>query len=196
VTIDDDSKIGDVTAPSDAEPAYRRRISVRLRWIRRCLSWWRPILLTLLVVASTAVAAGLFAVEYRPDQQTDNAAAQQVINAASEGAVALLSYSSDSLSRDFTNAKSRLTDDYLVYYKRFTEQIVAPAAQRGQLTTRARVVRAAVSELHPDSAVVLVFVDQKTSSKDKPAPVQTGTSVRVTLTRVDDSWLIAKFEGA
>jgi Mce-associated membrane protein len=194
VTIDDESKIDDVSAASDAEPAYSRRISVMRHWFRRCLSRWRPILLTLLVVASTGLAAGLFVVEYRPDQQTDDAVAQQVIEAASEGSVALLSYSSDSLSRDFTNAKSLLTDDFQDYYKRFTEQIVAPSAQRG-LTTRARVVRAAVSELHPNSAVVLVFISQKTTSRDKPQPVQTGSSVRVTLTKVGGSWLIAEFDG-
>jgi Mce-associated membrane protein len=194
VTVDDDPKIDDVTAPSDMEPAKSRRIGLNWRWIRRRLSRWHPILLTLLVVASTAVAAGLFFVAYRPDQQTGDAVAQQVIKAASEGAVALLSYSPDNLSRDFTNARSRLTDDFQDYYKRFTEQIVAPAAQRGQVTTTARVVRAAVSELHPNSAVVLVFVDQKTATKERPEPVQTGSSVRVTLTKVDDSWLIAKFD--
>lgn len=196
MTTNDGSEANDAAAPSDVEPVRRRKISLGGRWFRRCLARWRPTLLTLLVVASTGVAAGVFLVVYRPDQQTDDTVAQQAIKAASEGAVALLSYSPDSLSRDFDNAKSRLTDDFQVYYKRFTEQIVAPAAQRGQLTTRARVVRAAVSELHPDSAVVLVFVDQKTSTKDKPEPVRTGTSVRVTLTKVDDSWLIAKFDGA
>jgi Mce-associated membrane protein len=194
VTIDDESKIDNVSATSDTETAYRRRISVIRRWFGRCLSRWRSILLTLLVVASTGFAAGLFVVEYRPDQQTDDAVAQQVIQAASEGSVALLSYSSDSLSHDFTSAKSRLTDDFQDYYKRFTEQVVAPAAQRG-LTTRARVVRAAVSELHRNSAVVLVFISQQMTSRDKPEPVQTGSSVSVTLTKVEGSWLIAEFDG-
>jgi Mce-associated membrane protein len=41
---------------------------------------------------------------------------------------------------------------------------------------------------------VLVFIDQKTASKDKPQPVKTGSSVRVTLTKVKGSWLIAKFD--
>lgn len=193
MTVDDASEIDDRAAPSDAQPAYRRRISVGWRWIRRCLSRWRLILLTLLVIASTGFAGVVFFVEYRPDQQTDNAAARQVIKAASEGAVALLSYSPDSLSRDVTNAKSHLTDDFQDYYKRFTEQVVAPTAQRG-LTTSARVVRAAVAELHPGSAVVLVFINQKTASRDKAEPLQTGSSVRVTLTKVAGSWLIAKFD--
>lgn len=193
MTVDDDSEIDDVARPSDAEPVRRRRISMSWRWTRRYLSKWRPILLTLLVIAAAALAAGLFFFQYRGDQQTSKTAADEAVRAASEGAVALLTYSPDNLSRDFANAKSRLTDDFQDYYKRFTEVIVAPTAQRG-LTMTARVVKAAVSELHPNSAVVLVFMDQKTASPDKPQPVKTGSSVRITLSKVKGSWLIANFE--
>ena len=63
------------------------------------------------------------------------------------------------------------------------------------LTTTATVIRAAVSELQPNSAVVLVFVKQKTASKEKPQPIVTSSSVRVTLAKVKGSWLIEKFEG-
>jgi Mce-associated membrane protein len=193
VTAGDDSRIGDGAAPSEVEPVRRRRISLSWHWIHRGVAMWRPILLVTMVLASTGLAVGLFLVQYRPDQQTGKAAADDAVRAASEGAVALLSYSPDSLSRDFANAESRLTDDFQDYYKRFTEQIVAPAAQRG-LTTRIRVVKAAVSELSPDSAVVLVFIDQTTASKEKPEPVKSGSSVRVTLAKVKGSWLIAKFD--
>ena len=175
------------------EPA-RRRTSVIGRWMRRCLARWRPILLTILLVAATGFAAGYFYLVFRPDLQTDDAAAHQAIKAASDGAVALLSYSPDTLERDFNNAKSRLTDDYLAYYQRFADQIVGPSAQRGRVTTAATVVKAAVSELHPNSAVVLLFVKQKTASKDKPEPVVTSSSLRIALTKVKGSWLIEKFE--
>jgi Mce-associated membrane protein len=176
------------------EPAPRRRTGVIGRWTRRCLARWRPIVLTILLIAAPAVASGYFYFVYRPDLQTDDAVTHQVIKAASDGAVALLSYSPDTLDRDFANAKSRLTDDYLAYYQRFADQIVGPAAQRGHVTTTATVVKAAVSELHPNSAVVLVFVKQKTAGKDKPEPVVTSSSLRVALTKVNGSWLIEKFE--
>ena len=107
--------------------------------------------------------------------------------------MALLSYSPDTLSRDFSNAKSRLTENYLAYFQQFADQIVGPSAQRGQVTTSATAVKAAVLELHPNTAVVLVFVKQKTASKEKPEPVVTSSSVRVTLTKVNGSWLIEKF---
>jgi Mce-associated membrane protein len=151
--------------------------------------------LTILLVASTGFGVGYFFFVYRPDLQTNDAAAHQAIKAASDGAVALLSYSPETLSRDFTNAKSRLTENYLAYYQQFADQIVGPAAQRGQVTTTATVVRAAVSEMQPNSAVVLVFLKQKTASKEKPQPVVTSSSVRVTLKKVNNSWLIEKFEG-
>jgi Mce-associated membrane protein len=164
------------------------------RSVRRCVARWRPILLTLLLVAATGYAAGYFHFVYRPDLQTNNSAAHEVIKAASDGAVALLSYSPETLDRDFTNAKSRITEDYLAYYQRFADQIVGPSAQRGQVTTTASVVKAAVSEMRPNSAVVLVFIRQKTASKEKPQPVVTSSSLRVEMTKVNGSWLIDKFD--
>lgn len=186
----------DGPAPEEAaqQPAPGRRIGAIGRWTRRCLARWRPILLTILLVGATGFGAGYFYFVYRPDLQTNKAAAHQVIEAASDGAVALLSYSPATLDRDFANAKSRLTEGYLAYYQRFADQIVGPSAQRGQVTTTATVVKAAVSEMHPGSAVVLVFVKQKTTSKDKPQPVLTSSSLRVALTKVNGSWLIEKFD--
>ena len=180
--------------PAPSSPT-NQRTNVIGRWMRRCLARWRQILLTILLVASIAFGAGYFHFVYRSDLQTNDAARHQAVRAASDGAVALLSYSPDTLARDFSNAKSRLTDNYLAYYQQFADQIVGPAAQRGQVTTTATVVRAAVSEMQPNSAVVLVFLKQKTASKEKPQPVVTSSSVRVTLKKVNNSWLIEKFEG-
>jgi len=82
----------------------------------------------------------------RPDLQTDKAARHEVIKAASDGAVALLSYSPETLERDFSNAKSPAHRKLSDLLSAFADQIVGPAAQRGQVTTTATVIRAAVSE--------------------------------------------------
>lgn len=190
MTVGDDPKI-DVAARLAAEPARSRWLE---RWIRRPLARWRPILLTVLLVGATGFAAGWFYLEYHADRQTDTLAAREAIKVASEGTAVLLSYSPESLSHDVDNAKSRITGDFAAYYKQFTEQVVAPAAQRAQLTTTVRVIRAAVSELHPNSAVVLAFIEQKTSSKEKPEPVKTSSSLRVMLKKVRGSWLIDKLD--
>jgi Mce-associated membrane protein len=187
-----------VTVEDEAaqEPAPRLAIRIKRvgRWLRRGLARWRPILLTMVLIAATGFAAGYFYFVYRSDVQTDDAARHQAIKAASDGAVALLSYSPDTLTRDFNNAKSRVTDSYLPYYQQFAEKIVGISAMRGQVTTTATVLKAAVSELHPNSAVVLAFVKLKTTSKDKPDPVITSSSLKVALTRVNGSWLIENFE--
>jgi Mce-associated membrane protein len=197
VTVDDESESSDLSdqaAVSDTKSARRLHINGIRPVLRRCLARWRPILLTVLLIAATGWAADLFYFDYRPDQQSDKAAAREVIRAASDGAIAVLSYSPDSLSRDIDNAKSHLTGDFQAFFKRFTEQVVAPAVQRGQITTTVHVIRAAVAELHPNSAVVLVFISQKTTSKEKLEPVKTTSSVRISLTKVKGSWLINKLD--
>nr|WP_231975460.1 hypothetical protein [Mycobacterium sp. E1715] len=164
------------------------------RRARRYAARWRSIVATTLVIAALGVAGGVYFIVYRPDQQVDDVAAHRAIQAASDGAVAVLSYSYDHLNRDFSNAKSHLTGDLLRYYSKFSDDVVAPTAQKGQLTASAKVIRAAISELHPDSAVVLVFVDQTTKSEQKKDPENTQSSVLVTLWKVNGSWLIAKFD--
>ncbi len=186
----------DEQAPADEGSARWGRLTALRRWAGRRLARWRSIVARTLVVGSVGVAIAVYVIAYRPDQRVDDAAAHRVIQAASDGAVAVLSYSSDHLNRDFDNAKSHLTGDFLNYFKKFTDDVVAPTAQQGQLTTTAKVIRAAISELHSDSAVVLVFVDQTTASPKKKDPEKTQSAVQVTLTKVNGTWLIAKFDPA
>jgi Mce-associated membrane protein len=153
-----------------------------------------PAILVLLLLISGGAATWLYFQRYQPNQRADPSVGRAVVSAASDGTVALLSYSPESLDRDFASAKSHLSGDFLSYYSQFTEQIVAPAARQKSLKTTAQVMGAAVSELHPDSAVVLVFVDQSTTSKDRPDPSIAASSVLVSMARVNGNWLITKFE--
>jgi Mce-associated membrane protein len=164
------------------------------RLTRQSLANWRPILVSALVVVAVGVAVLLYFFQYRPDRQLDDAAAQRAIRAASDGVVASLSYSPANMDRDFANAKSHLTGDFLAYYDKFTKEIVTPMVQQKHIAQTAAVVRAAVSELHPESAVVLVFLNETTTSKDKAEPLTTPSSVRTTLKKVNGSWLISKLD--
>jgi Mce-associated membrane protein len=178
----------------ESAPRPSSRIKRIGRVLRRGVAQWRAILLTMALLAATGFAVGYFHSVYQPDMQTDDAARHQAIKAASDGAVALLSYSPDTLTQDLNDAKSRVSDSYLPYYQQFAEKVVGISALRGQVTTRATVVKAAVWEMHPNSALVLAFVRLKTTSKDKPDPVVTSSSLKVALTRVNGSWLIENFE--
>ena len=153
-----------------------------------------PAILVLLTLVSGGLAASLYFKQFRPSQQTDPGVAATVVRSASDGTVALLSYSPESLDRDFATARSHLSGDFLSYYNDFTQRIVAPAAQQKSLKTTARVVAAALSELRPDSAVVLLYVDQTTTSKDSPDPAMSASSVLVGMARVNGNWLIVKFD--
>ncbi len=180
--------------PSDEaeadSPAPVRRL---LRGLPRRVRKIAPVALVLLLLISGGVATWLYFKQYRPDQQTNAGTAQAVVRAASDGTVAVLSYSFDSLDKDFANARSHLTGDFLTYYDQFTSQSVAPVAQQRAMKTTAKVTEAAVSELHPDSAVVLLFVDQVSTTKDSAQPSVTLTNALVHLTRINGSWLINQF---
>jgi Mce-associated membrane protein len=152
------------------------------------------ILLAAALVASVGVASWLFFFQYRPDREIDAAAAKVALDAASKGSVALLTYAPESLDKDFAAAKSHLTGDFLSYYTQFTEQIVTPAARQKSVKTSAAVVRAAVSELHPDSAVVVVFINQATTSKENPDGAFAASAVKVGLKKINGAWLISSFD--
>ncbi|WP_253867847.1 hypothetical protein [Mycobacterium sp. GA-1285] len=152
------------------------------------------ILLTLLLVVSAGVAAWLYFFQYRQDQQTDGDAQRVALEAAKSGTVALLSYAPDSMEQDFSNAKANLTGDFLDYYTQFTEQIVTPAVKEKQVKTSAAVVEAGVAEMRPDTAVVLVFVNQTTVSKENPDGAFAASAVKVGMTKSDGRWLIDKFD--
>src|SRR6201986_3269813 len=164
------------------------------RFVSNLLVHWRSVLLTTSVIAAVGLTACLFVLQYRPDRQIDDAAAKRAIQAASDGAVATLSYSSESIDRDVARARSHLTGEFLAYYDKFTKNVVMPTVKEKHLTQTATVIRAAVSELHPHSAVVLVFLNETTTSNDKRDPLKTPSSVRITLTRVSGSWLISKLD--
>jgi len=188
-----DSIIDDVDARSGGEAADAVVVMIG-RLIGHARSHSRPILLVALVIATIGLAAGLFFSLYRPDREVDDHAASQAIQAASDGAVALLSYSSDSLDRDLAEAKTHLTGDFLDYYTKFTRDVVAPTVRGKHLSQKAVVVRAAAIELHPQSAVILVFLNETTTSPDKKQPLKTPSSVRVTLEKVDGTWLVSKLD--
>lgn len=154
---------------------------------------WLAMGLAALLVASVAAAGSVYWWIYRPDRLTNAASQQRVTDAAREGTVALLSYAPETLDKDLATAKSHLTGEFLKYYSDFTDKIVAPAAKQKGVKTEATVARAAVSEMQPDHAVVLVFVNQVTTSKDRPDPALATSSVLVTMVNQDGRWLISEF---
>jgi Mce-associated membrane protein len=189
--VTDDSRdtetLENATEVGDASPERkRRRLARGVKLV--------PVILILLLLISGGVTTWIYFKQYRPDQQTNPTVVDTVAKAASDGTAALLSYAPETLDKDFASARSHLSGGYLDYYNHFTETIVAPAAKQKAMKTTAHVKGAAVSGLRPDSAVVLVLVDQTTTSKDTPEPSTVASSVLVSMVRVNRDWLITKFE--
>jgi Mce-associated membrane protein len=184
----------DESAQSEPELTDDRSADVAERPSRGLRSKVAVVALAVALLASVGAASWLYFFQFRPDQQTDADAAKVAVDAATEGSVALLSYSPETLEQNFTAAKSRLTGDFLTYYTQFTEQVVTPAAKQKAVKTEAAVVQAAVSELQPDSAEVLLFINQTTTSKENPDGAYAASAVKVGLTKIDGAWLISAFD--
>lgn len=165
--------------------------------IRRAAAWCRahlPVAVTAAVLAVSAITAGsVYWWLYRPDRLTGTASQEQVLGEARAATEALLSYSPESIDKNVAEAKSRLTGDFLKRYTEFADTVVVPAAKQRGVKTEANVARAAVSQMRPDSAEVLVFVNQVTTSKERPTPALATSSVMMTLVRDGDRWLVSEF---
>ncbi|OMC33781.1 twin-arginine translocation pathway signal [Mycobacterium sp. GA-1841] len=187
----DPDKVPSAADPDEAPPAAGPDLPARgERWLRRR---WRAVAIVCVLLASAGAAAAVYFGTYRGAHETAGETTT-VIDAASDGSVALLSYTPDSLDHDIDTAESHLTGEFLTYYSQFAEQFVAPAAKDKDIRAAASVVRAAAIDVQPDTAQVLVFLNQATTSRANPQPVQAASAVKVGLTKVDGDWRISSFD--
>ena len=146
------------------------------------------------LLVSALLAGSVYWFVFRPDRLTDQQARDEALEAARTGTVAVLTYSPETVDKDLAEAKSRLTGDFLKQYSDFTTQTVVPAAKNAGVKTEATVTRAAMSQMKPGSAQVLVFVNQVTTSRARPTPALATSSVIVTLVKQGGQWLISDFK--
>jgi Mce-associated membrane protein len=187
VVTDGDSAETDGSVEYPVEPQADAR---RTRTVRRLI----PALLAALLLASAIFAGTGYFLWYRADQRANTASADVVLTAAKDGAVAMLSYAPETMDKDFANAKSHLTGDFLDYYTKFTQSVVTPAVKQKSVKTQATIAQAAVSELHRDTAMVLAFINQVTVSKENPDGSFAASSVKISMRNVNGKWLISAFD--
>ena len=115
------------------------------------------------------------------------------VQAATDGTVALLSSRADTVEKDLEAARSRLTGTFLNAYTSLTHEVVIPGAKQKQISAVATVPATASISASANHAVVLLFVNQSLIM-GQDAPTNTASSVRVTLDKVGDHWLISGFD--
>nr|WP_149184527.1 hypothetical protein [Streptomyces sp. TRM49041] len=161
----------------------------------------RPRLLTAALAA--LVTAGLAAttvlgLEYRDARRTDEARTAATA-AARKAAPVILSYDYRRLDRDFAAARGHLTAPFLDEYTKTTKTVVAPTAEKYQGVVKATVAKPAAGDTtpavsvvraSPDRAVVLLFMNQVTTSTQVSVPRVDLNRVRMTLVRTDKGWKV------
>ena len=139
-----------------------------------------------------AMAAGLLKWKDSSIRNIDLARSQSV-SVARDSAVAVLSFRFDTVDRDVAAARERLTGGFLDTYTQRTQQELIPNARERHVVATASVPAAASESVTQNHGVVLLFVTQTVRIGDAP-PVDTGSSVRVTLDKIGDRWLISDFD--
>ena len=158
------------------------------------VNWSRVLVYGLLpgLVLLLAMAAGLLKWKDSSIRNIDLARSQSV-SAARDSAVAVLSFRSDTVDRDVAAARERLTGGFLDTYTQRTQQELIPNARERHVVATASAPLAASESVTQNHGVVLLFVTQTVRIGDAPQ-VDTGSSVRVTLDKIGDRWLISDFD--
>ncbi|MEZ0365970.1 hypothetical protein ACAG26_20015 [Mycobacterium sp. pUA109] len=184
--VADEAEAADDADVVEEEPAPAER-PARFSW-RRLLAQGLLPGLALIV----AVAAGYLKWWDDSARLSEQAAAQSV-RAATDSTVAILSYRPDTVDTALMAAADRLTGTFRDQYRQLINDVVVPGAKQQHIAAVATVPAAASVSATTAHAVVLVFVNQTTTIGDNP-PSNTASSVRVTLDKVHDRWLISQFD--
>ncbi len=143
--------------------------------------------------ALVALTVTQYAHDYRSDRETAQieTSAQDI---AQNATVALLSYQAATADKDLAAASSKLTGSFKDYYDKYTNDVVIPTAREKAVDTHAQSVGAAVVSADSRQAVVLVFVNQVTTTAQDPQPSAMASTVRVQLSNVGGRWLVSGFD--
>lgn len=149
-----------------------------------------------LATAAVALGAGTAALQWQAHTHREQDTARvESMQAARETTAAILSYTPDTVDSDLAARTGRLTGGFLDEYTTLMNTSVIPSAKEGDVTAVAEVPGAASVSVTGSRAVTLVFVDQSVTraAAGETGPVRSTFSVRVTLDRIGDRWLVSEF---
>ena len=189
-TVEDTEKADETTeadseSTESAEPEHKPK---------RRIQWSRVFAYGVLPALALLLALGAGYLKWMDNSVGDSESARDAaVQAAKDSTVALLSYKPDTVEQQLGAARDLLTGDFRDSYTSLTRDVVIPGAKQKQISAVATVPAAASVSANPRHAVVLVFVNQ-TVIVGQDAPTDTASSVRVSLDKVGDRWLISKFD--
>lgn len=139
-----------------------------------------------------ALTAGFFKWEESSGRNADLARMESVTTARN-ATIAMLSYQPDTVDKQLDAARDLLTGPFRSSYASLTNDVVIPGAKQKRISAVASVPAVASVTANPNHAVALVFVNQ-TVTVGADAPTDTASTVRVTMDKVGNRWLISGFD--
>ena len=161
--------------------------SHRVNWSRVLVYGVLPGLVLLL-----AMAAGFLKWKDSSVRNADLVSSESVV-AARDSTVAVLTFRFGTVDRDVAAARERLTGGFRDTYTKVAQQTLIPDAKERRVTATATVPAAAAESTTENHAVVLLFVNQSVKIGDS-RPSDSTSSVRVTLDKIGERWLISGFD--
>ncbi|WP_240431353.1 hypothetical protein [Mycobacterium kyogaense] len=194
VTAETADETVDETSTAQEAPPIEDQSGAAAPATRRRPTWSRVVAFAVLPALALLLALGAGYLKWQDNGvRNGEVAAATSMQAARDGTVALLSYTPDKVEQQLGAARDLLTGQFRDSYTSLTNDVVIPGAKQKQIAAVASVPAAASVSATPEKAVVLVFVNQ-TVTVGNDAPTDTNSSVRVTLEKVGDRWLISEFD--
>ena len=161
---------------------------------KRGIQWARVFAFGVLPALALLLALGAGYLKWMDNSvRNSDVARVDAMQAAKDSTIAMLSYKPDSVEQQLNAARGLLTGDFRDSYTSLINDVVIPGAKQKQISAVATVPAIASVSADPHHAVVLVFVNQ-TVVVGQDAPTDTASSVRVTMEKSGDHWLISKFD--
>lgn len=156
--------------------------------------WARVLIFGVAPALALVLALGVGYLKWQTGSaQQNRAAAAQSVAAATETTIAILGYRTDTVEQDLHAATGRLTGTFRDDYLKLIDDVVIPGATDKRVSTKVTVPAAASLSADAHRAEVLVFVNQETTFGTE-TPSNSVSSVKVTLEKDNDRWLVSQFE--
>jgi len=150
----------------------------------------------LLVAAGTAAVLAYRLQQADPNNPRDGLASTRsdALAAARAHAQTILSFDHRTLDADCARAGRVLARTFKSEYGETTDTVVRPSAEQYKVVVKAEVTAASVVRASENRVVVLLYVDQTTTSTRLEGPKVDLNRVRMTLVENDGNWLVSELD--
>ncbi|MEV6432670.1 h domain protein [Nocardia sp. NPDC051463] len=149
------------------------------------------LLVTAVIVVVAGIVAGINGYRYWDDRRSEQSRTEAV-DAADRTVSAMFTYDYKTVDTELPKAADQLSASFRDDYLKLIKQAIAPGAKEKQLSVKATTEARGVVSADSARAVVLIFLNQVTTSQESPQGTSTGSRVRVTLDKDDDHWLVSQ----